>query len=63
MMEYKVISTKVTNILRPDLAKAAANMTRDVTEQLSSGWEPQGGITSIALGTSVYLLQAMVKRR
>lgn len=63
MIEYKVMSTKVTNVFRPDLAKAAANLTRDVTEQLSSGWEPQGGITSIALGARVYLLQAMVKRR
>ena len=27
--------------------------------ELSSGWEPQGGIASIQAGTSVYLIQAL----
>jgi hypothetical protein len=28
----------------------------------SAGWEPQGGIASIQAGTTVYLIQAIVKR-
>ena len=62
-MEYKVIASKVTSVFTRDVKKAAEALTRDVTEQLSSGWEPQGGITTIATGSAIYLLQALVKRR
>jgi hypothetical protein len=35
----------------------------EVNAELSSGWEPQAGIASIEAGTSVCLIQALVKRR
>ena len=43
--------------------EAAQELTSDVNAELSSGWEPQGGIASIQAGTSVYLIQALARRR
>jgi hypothetical protein len=61
MPEYKVITREVTSALSRDLPKAAAELARDVTAEMASGWKPQGGVASIQAGTSVYLLQALVK--
>ena len=62
MPEYKVIAKEVTSVVWRDVQKAAQELGTEVTAQLSSGWEPQGGIASIEAGTGVHLLQALVKR-
>ena len=62
MPEYKVMSKEVTSMVWRDVQKAAQELGAEVTAQLSSGWEPQGGIASVQAGTGVYLLQALVKR-
>ena len=59
MSEYKVIAKEVTTIVWRDVHKAAQELTSEVNAELSSGWEPQGGIASIQAGTSVYLIQAL----
>lgn len=63
MSEYKVIAKEVTSIVWRDVHKAAQELAADVTAELSSGWEPQGGIASIQAGTGVYLIQALARRR
>ena len=63
MSEYKVIAKEVTTIVWRDVHKAAQELTSDVNAELTSGWEPQGGIASIQAGTSVYLIQALARRR
>jgi hypothetical protein len=63
MSEYKVIAKEVTTIVWRDVHKAAQELTSDVNAELSSGWEPQGGIASIQAGTSVYLIQALARHR
>jgi len=63
MSEYKVIAKEVTSIVWRDVHKAAQELTSDVNAELSSGWEPQGGIASIQAGTSVYLIQALARRQ
>ena len=40
-------------------AQGGAGVMSDVNAELSSGWEPQGGIASIQAGTSVYLIQTL----
>ena len=45
-----------------DVEKAAQELGADVTRMGSEGWEPQGGIASIEAGTTVYLIQAIIKR-
>ena len=62
MSEYKVITKEVTSVVWRDVQKAAQELTTDVNAHVSSGWDPQGGIASIEAGTSVYLLQALIKR-
>jgi len=62
MAEYKVVAKEVTSVVWRDVQKAAQELSADVTHMLSSGWEAQGGIASIEAGTSVYLIQALVKR-
>jgi hypothetical protein len=62
MSEYKVIVKEVTSVVWRDVLKAAEELAGEVSAELSSGWEPQGGIASIQAGTGVYLLQAVVKR-
>ena len=62
MSEYKVIAKEVTSVVWRDLQKAAQELAREVSSDLSSGWEPQGGIASINAGTSVHLIQALAKR-
>ncbi len=62
MAEYKVVSKEVTSVVWRDVQKAAQELSADVTQMMSSGWEPQGGMASVEAGTSVYLLQALVKR-
>ena len=63
MTEYRVIVKEVTSVVWRDVQKAATQLADDVNVELSSGWEPQGGIASIQAGTSVYLIQALLKRR
>jgi hypothetical protein len=63
MSEYKVVAKEVTSIVWRDVQKAAQELASDVNAELSSGWEPQGGIASIQAGTGVYLIQALAKRR
>ena len=63
MSEYKVIAKEVTSVVWRDVHKAAQELTSDVNAELSSGWEPQGGIASIQAGTSVYLIQALARRQ
>jgi hypothetical protein len=62
MAEYKVMVKEVTSVVWRDVQKAGQELTTEVNAHLSSGWEPQGGVASIEAGTSVYLLQALVKR-
>jgi hypothetical protein len=61
--DYKVIAKEVTSVIWRDVEKAAQELARDVTVELSGGWEPQGGIASIQAGTGVYLIQALSRRR
>jgi hypothetical protein len=61
--EYKVMAKEVTSIVWRDVQKAAHDLAGELNVELKSGWEPQGGIASIQAGTSVYLLQALIKRR
>jgi len=63
MSEYQVISKEVTSVVWRDVQKAAQELTSEVNAQLSSGWEPQGGIASIQAGTGVYLIQALIRPR
>lgn len=63
MSEYKVIAKAVTSVVWRDVEKAAQELGRDVSSELASGWEPQGGVASIQAGAGVYLIQAVVKRR
>ena len=63
MSEYKIVAKEVTSIVWRDVQKAAQDLSKDVTAELSSGWEPQGGVASIQAGTSVYLIQALSRRR
>jgi hypothetical protein len=63
MSEYKVIAKEVASVLWRDVQKAAQELAREVSGELSAGWEPQGGIASVEAGKGVYLLQALVKRR
>ena len=62
MAEYKVMAKEVTSVIWRDVEKAAQELGAEVTRMGSDGWEPQGGIASIEAGTTVYLLQAIVKR-
>jgi hypothetical protein len=63
MVDYKVITKEVTSVVWRDVDKAAKELASDVNAELSSGWEPQGGIASIQAGTGVYLIQALSRRR
>ena len=63
MSEYRVITKEVTSIVWRDVDKAAKELANEVTAELSAGWEPQGGIASVQAGTSVYLIQALSRRR
>jgi hypothetical protein len=63
MSDYKVMVKEVTSIIWRDVDKAAQELAGAVNAELSSGWEPQGGIASIQAGSSVYLIQALSKRR
>jgi hypothetical protein len=63
MFDYKVIVKEVTSIVWRDVDKAAKDLASDVNAELSSGWEPQGGIASIQAGTGVYLIQALSRRK
>lgn len=62
-VEYKVVQSEVTSLIWRDLEKASRELSRLVTEDMGAGWEPHGGVSSIATGTTVYMLQAMIKRR
>jgi hypothetical protein len=62
MAEYKVVAKEVTSVVWRDVQKAALELSADVTQMMSSGWEPQGGMASVEAGAGVYLLQALVKR-
>ena len=62
MAEYKAMVKEVTSVVWRDVEKAAQQLSAEVNQMISDGWEPQGGIASIEAGSSVYLLQALVKR-
>ena len=62
MTEYKVVAKEVTSVVWRDVHKAAQELASEVNGELSSGWEPQGGIASIQAGAGVYLIQALAKR-
>ena len=62
MAEYKVMVKEVTSVVWRDVQKAGQELSADVNQMISDGWEPQGGIASIEAGTSVYLIQAVLKR-
>jgi hypothetical protein len=62
MAEYKVMAKEVTSIVWRDVNKASQELSAEVNQMISGGWEPQGGIASIEAGSSVYLLQALLKR-
>ena len=62
MAEYKVVAKEVTSVVWRDVQKAALELSADVTQMMSAGWEPQGGMASVEAGAGVYLLQALVKR-
>lgn len=62
MAEYKVVAKEVKSVVWRDVEKAAQELGAEVTHLMSGGWEPQGGIASIEAGTSVYLIQAILKR-
>jgi hypothetical protein len=53
----------VTTVVWRDVNKAAEGLTEEVGKHVASGWDPQGGIASVEAGSSVYLLQAMIRRR
>ena len=61
MSEYKVIAKGVTGVAWREVHKAAQELTSEVNAEMTFGWEPQGGIATIQAGTSVYLLQALVR--
>jgi hypothetical protein len=63
MTEYKVIVKEVTSVVWRDVNKAADGLTEEVASHIASGWEPQGGVASVEAGSTVYLLQALIKRR
>ena len=63
MTEYKVIVVEITSVVWRDVGKAADGLTKEVMTHIASGWEPQGGVASVEAGTTVYLIQALVKRR
>jgi hypothetical protein len=63
MVGYKVVAKEVTSVVWRDVAKAAQELANNVNAEISSGWEPQGGIASIQAGTSVYLIQALVRSK
>ena len=63
MSEYKVIAKEVTSVVWRDVEKAAQELSQQVSAELSSGWEPQGGVASIQAGTGVYLIQALSRQR
>jgi hypothetical protein len=62
MAEYKVIAKEVTSVVWRDVDKAVQELGAEVTHLMSGGWEPQGGIASVQAGTSVHLVQALLKR-
>jgi hypothetical protein len=63
MTEYKVVVAEITSLLWRDVDKAAQSLSTEVAGEIAAGWEPQGGIASVLASTSVYLLQAMIRRR
>lgn len=63
MSEYKIVAKEVTSMVWRDVQKAAQDLTLEVNAELSSGWEPQGGVASIQAGTSVHLIQALARSR
>ena len=63
MSDYKVIVKEVTSVVWRDVDKAAQDLATDVNAELSTGWQPQGGVASIQAGTGVYLIQAMARHR
>ena len=63
MSEYKVIAKEVTSVVWRDVSKAVQELSQEVTAALAEGWEPQGGVASVEAGTSVYLIQALARRK
>lgn len=62
-MEYKIIVKRIDSVIARNVDKAAKDLARQVADQLSSGWEPCGGVAIGSAGTAPYLLQALVRRK
>jgi hypothetical protein len=60
--DYKVIVKEISSIVWRDVRKAADELGQEVTSELKSGWQPQGGIASVQAGSSVFLIQALVRK-
>jgi hypothetical protein len=63
MTEYKVVMAEVTSLVWRDVGKAAEALSKEVMNHIEAGWEPQGGIATVPTGTTIYLIQAVIKRR
>jgi hypothetical protein len=61
-MEYKILVKKIDNAFVRNVDKASKELSRQVGEHLSAGWELAGGVSTGVAGTTPYLFQAVVKR-
>lgn len=61
--EYKVVVTEVTSVVWRDVGRAARALAAEVNTAARGGWAPLGGVCSVQAGTSVYLLQGVVRSR
>ena len=63
-MQYKVVVVDAVKDWGTNFEKAAAELSRQVNEEIAHGWEPIGGVNVGRTQSTEkpYLLQAMVKR-
>lgn len=61
MSEYKVVTQDTGSIMSRNVVQAAIDLADQVQQLQRDGWTPLGGVASIEAGTSIYLLQAMVR--
>jgi hypothetical protein len=62
-VEYKVVVKKVSSLVWRDVDKAARDLASLVNSELAAGWNVQGGVASVETGTSVCLIQALIRRK
>jgi hypothetical protein len=63
-MEYKIVIMAVkAGFLGLNPEATAENFGIEITQQISLGWEPQGGVGVGGSQMAPYLFQAMIKRR